>query len=187
MSRVVRGSAPGKGPEMNNVCQQYAGLIDEALDGQERDTVANDMDGAHQWLQLAGEIAAGGKAQGCQFAFSASDLPPPSRREGPPSLSGGPSSCTIGRRWSAGPAAAFGVAAAPGVVRRLAAITRVNGDGFGHRARTTSSVLARVGFGLLVRDRPGLEELARGAVVAEVVDGHAGRVDGEGVERLGPR
>lgn len=72
VSRVVRGSAPGKGPEMNNVCQQYAGLIDEALDGQERDTVANDMDGAHQWLQLAGEIAAGGKAQGCQFAFSAS-------------------------------------------------------------------------------------------------------------------
>ena len=71
VSRVVRGSAPGKGPEMNNVCQQYAGLIDEALDGQERDTVANDMDGAHQWLQLAGEIAAGGKAQGCQFAFSA--------------------------------------------------------------------------------------------------------------------
>jgi len=38
---------------------------------QERDTVANDMDGAHQWLQLAGEIAAGGKSQGCQFAFSA--------------------------------------------------------------------------------------------------------------------
>ena len=71
VSRVVRGSAPGKGPEMNNLCQQYAGLIDEALDGQERDTVANDMDGAHQWLQLAGEIAAGGKAQGCQFAFSA--------------------------------------------------------------------------------------------------------------------
>jgi hypothetical protein len=72
VSRVVRGSAPGKGPELNNLCQQYAGLIDEALDGQERDTVANDMDGAHQWLQLAGEIAAGGKAQGCQFAFSAS-------------------------------------------------------------------------------------------------------------------
>jgi hypothetical protein len=71
VSRVVRGSAPGKGPELNNLCQQYAGLIDEALDGQERDTVANDTDGAHQWHQLAGEIAAGGKAQGCQFAFSA--------------------------------------------------------------------------------------------------------------------
>ena len=71
VSRVVRGSAPGKGPELNTLCQQYAGLIDEALDGQERDTVANDMDGAHQWLQLAGEIAAGGKSQGCQFAFSA--------------------------------------------------------------------------------------------------------------------
>jgi len=71
VSRVVRGSAPGKGPELNNLCQQYAGLIDEALDGQERDTIANDTDGAHQWLQLAGEIAAGGKSQGCQFAFSA--------------------------------------------------------------------------------------------------------------------
>ena len=71
VSRVVKGSAPGKGPEMNNVCQQYAGLIDEALDGVQRDTIANDTDGAHEWSSLANEIAQGGKSQGCQFAFTA--------------------------------------------------------------------------------------------------------------------
>ena len=79
--RVVRGSAPGKGPEADPLCQNYAGLIDEALDGQQRDTIANDDAGAHEWHQLANEIAHGGVAQGVvyllepvQIAHQDSDL-----------------------------------------------------------------------------------------------------------------
>ena len=71
VSRVVRGSAPGKGPELNNLCQQYAGLIDEALDGQDRDEFNGDAQGAAEWHDLATPIVNGGKSQGCQFAWSA--------------------------------------------------------------------------------------------------------------------
>ena len=35
------------------------------------------------------------------------------------------------------------------------------------------------------RDRPGLEEFAGGAVVAQVINGHRGRADIECVKRLG--
>ena len=38
-----------------------------------------------------------------------------------------------------------------------------------------------------VRSQPRLEQLAGGADVAEVIDGHAKRVDIEGIERLGAR
>jgi hypothetical protein len=67
----INGSAPGKSQELNNLCQQYAGLIDEALDGQDRDEFNGDAQGAAEWHDLATPIVNGGKSQGCQFAWSA--------------------------------------------------------------------------------------------------------------------
>lgn len=67
----INGSAPGKSQELNHLCQQYAGLIDEALDGQNRDEYNGDDQGAAEWHDLATQIVNGGKSQGCQFAWSA--------------------------------------------------------------------------------------------------------------------
>jgi hypothetical protein len=67
----IKGSAPGGGQELNNLCQHYAGLIDEALDGQTSATYRGDEQAASEWHDLAVEIVNGGKSQGCQFAFSA--------------------------------------------------------------------------------------------------------------------
>jgi hypothetical protein len=68
---ALKGTAPGKGKEMNDLCQQYADLADDALNNSYHQGIVNgDAAEAGAWYQLAKDIIKGGQAAGCTFTWS---------------------------------------------------------------------------------------------------------------------
>src|SRR4051794_17954320 len=59
---ALKGTAPGKGKEMNKLCQQYADLADNALENTYHEAIVNgNAAEASAWYQHAKDIIKGGQ------------------------------------------------------------------------------------------------------------------------------